>query len=517
MRKIKEVLRLKHEHGLSDRQIALSCGIARSTVGEYLMRARAAGITWPLAGEDDAGIEGQLFADRRGRPKANQPRPTPDFVEIHNELQSHKHLTLQLVWEEYKQTHSDGYQYSQFCDLYRRWTGKLDLVLRQSHRAGEKLFVDYAGQRVPVVDTQTGEVSEASIFVAVMGASSYTYADATMKADLESWIGSHVRALDYIEGCPEVIVPDNLRTGVKSPSRYEPDLNPTYQEMAAHYGVAVIPARVRKPRDKAKVEVGVQVVERWILAVLRKRVFTSIGELNEAIKGLLEKLNARQFRKRPGSRRELFEQLDRPTLKPLPVERFEIARWKWCRVNRDYHVELFNHYYSVPSNLAGREVELRYTADTLEVLHKGVRVASHALSSRVGEATTVEAHRPESHRRYLEWTPSRLQSWSTHAGPSTAAVFEYVLHNAVHGEQGLRSCLGLVRLANCYGIQRLEAACARALRFDACSYRSVESILKTGLDRTEPSEPVPAVEPIEHANMRGPDYFDGAREVSHVN
>ena len=287
--------------------------------------------------------------------------------------------------------------------------------------------------------------------------------------------------------------------------------------MAAHYGVAVIPTRVRKPRDKAKVEVGVQVVERWILAALRKRIFTSIGELNEAIKGLLEKLNARQFRKRPGSRRELFEQLDRPALEPLPVERFEIARWKWCRVNRDYHVELRNHFYSVPSNLVGREVELRYTADTVEVLHKGVRVASHVISSQVGEATTVEAHRPESHRRYLEWTPSRLESWSIHAGPSTAAVVDYILHNAVHGEQGLRSCLGLVRLASCYGEQRLEAACARALRFDACSYRSIESILKTGLDRTEPTEPIATVDPIEHANMRGPDYFDGAKEVSHVN
>jgi transposase len=517
MRKIKEVLRLKHEHGLSDRQIALTCSIARSTVGEYLMRARAAGIAWPLAGLDDSAIEAQLFPERRGKAKANQPRPMPDFAEIHKELQTHKHLTLQLVWEEYKQAHPDGYQYSQFCELYRKWAKKLDLVLRQSHRAGEKLFVDYAGQTVPVVDAQTGEVTEASIFVAVMGASSYTYAEGTLKADLESWIGSHVRALDYIGGCPEVIVPDNLKTGVKSPSRYEPDLNPTYQEMAAHYSVAVIPARVRKPKDKAKVEVGVQVVERWILAALRKRVFTSIGELNQAIKGLLEKLNARQFKKRPGSRRELFEQLDRPALKPLPAQRFEIAHWKWSRVNPDYHVELMNHYYSVPSNLVGRQVELRYTADTVEVLHKGVRVAAHALSSRVGEATTVEAHRPESHRRYLEWTPARLSSWSTHAGPSTTAVVEYVLKNAVHGEQGLRSCHGLVRLASCYGIERLEAACARALKFDACCYRSIESILKSGLDRTEPSEPVSAAEPVDHANMRGPGYFDAATEVSHVN
>lgn len=522
MRKIKEALRLKHEHGLSERQIALICGIARSTVGQYLMRARTAGITWPVTGLDDTAIEALLFPIRGRKAKSqscssdsNRPRPMPNFAEIHKELQTHKHVTLQLLWQEYKQADPDGYQYSQFCERYRRWAKKTDLVLRQTHRAGEKLFVDYAGQTVPVIDPKTGDEQPAIVFVAVLGASNYTYADATLTADLESWIGSNVGAMEYIGGCPEVLVPDNLKTGVKQPSRYEPDLNPTYQEMAMHYGVAVIPARVRKPRDKAKVEAGVLVVERWILAALRKRTFFSIGELNKAIKELLEKLNTRQFRKMAGSRRERFEQLDKPALRPLPTSRFEFAHWKWTRVTNDYHVELDEHYYSVPNSLFGKLVEIRYTALTVEVLHRGVRVASHARSNTPG-ITTVEDHRPESHRRYLEWTPDRLASWAAHSGAATAGVVEQVLSSASHREQGLRSCLGLVRLGDRFGTQRLEAACERALRFNACSYKSILSILKTGMDRMPQEETPAANAPIVHDNLRDPAYFDH-QEVSHVN
>ena len=518
MRRIKEVLRLKYVHELSERQIARSCGIGKTTVAEYLMRARAAGLGWPLPVElDDASIEARLFPVNLSKAVRGQP-PMPDFEQMHRELQSHKHLTLQLVWQEYKEAHPDGYQYSQLCELYRKWAKKLDLVLRGSHRAGEKLFVDYAGETVPVIDAKTGEVTEASIFVAVLGASSYTYADATLKADLESWIGSHVRTLEYIGGCPEILVPDNLKDGVKLPCRYEPELNPTYQEMAAHYSVAVIPARVRKPRDKAKAEAGVLLVERWILAALRKQTFFNIGELNQAIRELLTKLNSRRFRKMSGSRLQLFEQIDRPALSPLPVERFTFAKWKWSRVSNDYHVELEQHYYSVPAALVGRKVEIRYTADTVEVLHKGVRVASHARSKEAGGATTIEGHRPESHRRYLEWNWERLLSWAANAGPSTQALAERVSSSGVHREQVLRSCLGIVRLGGSYGVPRLEAACARALKLNACSYKSVASILKTGLDRIVHSDPAPVPEPVVHDNIRGAGYFDpsqGGRR--HVN
>jgi len=426
-------------------------------------------------------------------------------------------VTLQLLWREYKETHPDGYQYSQFCELYRRWEKKLDLVLRGSHRAGEKMFVDYAGQTVPVIDPETGAASAASVFVAVLGASNYTYADATLNADLESWIGSHVRALEYIGGCPELLIPDNLKAGVKSPCRYEPDLNPTYQEMAAHYGIAVIPARVRKPRDKAKAENGVLVVSRWILAALRKQTFFSIGELNQAIGELLEKLNRRGFRKMAGSRLQMFEQIDRPALRPLPVERFTFARWKWTRVTNDYHVALEQHYYSVPAALVGRKVEIRYTADTLEVIHKGVRVASHVRSNKVGEATTIEGHRPESHRRYLEWNWPRLLSWAADAGPSTQALAEQVSGSRLHRQQVLRSCLGLVRLGDSYGVERLEAACARALKLNACSYKSVKSILRTGLDRIVEAEQPSVRVPVVHDNIRGAGYFEQRQEGGHVN
>lgn len=516
MRKIKEVLRLKYVHQLSERQIARSCGISRTAVTQYLMRARAAGLEWPLPVElDDAGIEARLFPVV-GKAKRGQA-PTPDFEQIQRELQRHKHLTLQLVWEEYKERHPDGYQYSRFCGLYRKWTKKQDLVLRGTHRGGEKLFVDYAGQTVPVIDAYTGEIRQASIFVAVLGASSYTYAEATLKADLESWIGSHVRALEYMGGCPEVLVPDNLKDGVKLPCRYEPELNPTYQEMAVHYNVAVIPARVRKPRDKAKAEAGVLLVERWILAALRKLTFFNIGELNQAIRELLDKLNSRPFRKMAGSRHELFERIDRPALSPLPAQRFTFAQWKWARVANDYHVELDRHYYSAPSELVGRKVEIRYTADTVEIVHNGTRVASHIRSREAGGATTIEGHRPESHRRYLEWDLERLLSWAANAGASIQALVQRVSGSGLHPDQVLRSCLGIKRLGESYGEQRLEAACARAVKLNACSYKSVASILKTGLDRIAQSAPSQVAEPVLHDNLRGADYFDPQQEVRHVN
>jgi transposase len=444
-------------------------------------------------------------------------RPQPDFKTIHKELRSHKSVTLQLLWEEYKESNREGYQYSQFCDLYRAWAKKLDLVLRQPHQAGEKLFVDYAGQTVPVVDAKTGDTSGASIFVAVMGASNYTYAEGTAKQDLMSWITSHIRAFEYFGGCAAVLVPDNPKVGVIRPCWYEPDLNPTYDELATHYGVAVMPARPGKPRDKAKVEAGVLVVERWILAALRKRTFFSIAELNEAIWELVERLNHRPFRKLPGSRAELFASLDRPALRPLPAERYSFAEWKPARVNIDYHVELDRHFYSVPYSLVGQKVELRYTGTTVEVLHRGVRVASHARSYQAGAATTVDEHRPKSHQRYLSWTPSRILNWASRAGSATQAVADSIMKSRRYPEQGYRSCLGLIRLGDRFGQDRLEAACARALKFQACSYKRVKSILETGLDRQHDLDTGPTPEPLLHENIRGADYFGETEEDRHAN
>jgi transposase len=388
------------------------------------------------------------------------------------------------------------------------------VVLRQEHRAGEKLFVDYAGATVPIIDCKTGEVQESSIFVAVLGASSYTYAEATWKQDLPSWIGSHIRALEFFQGAPALLVPDNLKNAVSRPCRYEPDLNPTYQEMAAHYRMAVIPARVRKPRDKAKVESGVLVVERWILAALRKRRFFSLAALNEAIGELLEKLNHRPFRKLEGSRASRFEKLDRPALRPLPAEPYVFAQWKTARVHIDYHIEIEQHYYSVPYALLHRQVEARYTATTVEIFHRGQRVASHRRSSKAGGHTTSDAHRPKCHQRYLEWTPERLVRWAATVGPFTAQVVERLLQSKLHPEQGFRSCLGILRLGKTYGTDRLEAAAKRACRSNACSYQSIKSILKTSLDRQEELAPPPDRAPLFHANVRGTDYFNQEEQQS---
>jgi len=514
MRKIKEVLRLKFGLGFANRQIARSCSINHSTVADYIYRARAAGLDrWPLPAElDEADLEKRLFPT--AEPRSNQSRAVPDWPAIHEDLRSHKHLTLQLVWQEYKQSNPEGYQYSRFCWLYQQWARKLDLALRQEHRAGEKLFVDYAGDTVSVIDSKTGTIQEASIFVAVLGASNYTYAEATWNQDLGSWIRAHVRALEFLGGAPALLVPDNCKTAVRRPCRYEPDLNPTYQEMAAHYGMAVIPARVKKPRDKAKVEAGVLLVERWILAALRKRRFFSLAELNQAITELLDRLNHHRFRKLEGNRSERFATIDRPALRPLPAEAYTFAEWKKVRVNIDYHIEIERHYYSVPYTLLHRELDVRYTAMTVEIFHRGQRIASHARSSKIGGHTTIDAHRPKSHQRYLEWTPERLVRWASTVGPFTAALVDKILQSRRHPEQGFRSCLGILRLGRTFGSDRLEAAATRACNLNACSYQSVKSILNTGLDRQlQPELPLDRP-PIQHTNIRGTGYFNPQEEPS---
>jgi transposase len=508
MRKIKEVLRLKYGLGLRNREIARSCSIPRSSVANYLIRANQAGISsWPLAPDlEEGALEALLFPPTAA--KVDQTRGVlPDFAWIHEQLRRHKHVTLQLLWEEYKQIHPNGYQYSQFCLLYRRWARKIDVVLRQEYRAGEKMFVDHAGQTVSVVDRETGSVHRASIFVAVLGASNYTYAEATWKRDLVSWIGSHSRAVEFFQGVPFITIPDNCKTGVKDPCYYEPDVNPTYRDWADHYGTVVIPARVRKPRDKAKVEAGVLVVERWILAALRQRTFFSLTELNQAIRELLVRLNNRKFRKLDTTRAKLFESLERPALKALPVEPFPFAEWKTARVNIDYHIEIHRHYYSVPYQYVHEEVEARISETSIEVFLKGRRIATHARSNIPGKHTTLPEHRPRKHQD-LQWTVSRIADKGRAIGPSTAAVLERIMRSRTHPELGYRSCLGVLRLGDRYTTERLEAACRRALAMNTCSYRSIKSMLKTGFDRQPLDLPkLPASHGEVHVNVRGADYY----------
>ena len=507
MRKLKEVLRLRFELGLGQRQIARSCSIGHGTVYEYLKRAQAAGVTWPLPeGWDDRQLEAALFGPVPRRVYESR-KPAPDFTQLHEELQRHRHLTLQLAWEEYRQSHPDGYAYSRFCELYRRWRQQLDVVLRQEHQAGEKLFVDYAGDQIPIHDPQGGPERQASIFVAVLGASNYAYAEATESQELENWIGSHIRAFEFLGGVPKLVIPDNTRTGVSRACRYEPDLNRTYHELAMHYGVGVLPARPYKPRDKAKVENGVLVVERWVVAALRHRKFVSLADLNQAIRELLTKLIQRPYRKRPGCRATLFQELDRPALGPLPSERYEFHQWATARVNIDYHVEFERHYYSVPHTLTGQMVEIRSTMTTVEIFHRGERVASHLRSHQPYKATTVNEHRPKSHQQHLAGPPSRLLHWAETVGPATARLFTAILESKPHPEMGYRSCLGILRLGTRYSNERLEAAALRAVSTGACSYRSVKSILERGLDR-QPLETPVARPPLEHSNLRGAFYFD---------
>jgi transposase len=511
MRKLKEVLRL-HSLGLSQHQIARSCSISQSTVHEYVSAAKAAGLNWPLPEDwDDQKMERALFPQRVA-PSIWRKHPEPDWTEIHRELQTHKNLTLQLVWLEKRESQPDGYGYSRFCDLYRHWLKKLDLVLRQEHRAGEKMFVDYAGATIPIHNPENGEIQPAAVFVAVLGASSYTFAEATSGQDLRNWIGSHIRALEFFGGAVEVVVPDNLKSAVTHPSYYEPDLNPTYRDLGEHYGVAIIPARPYRARDKAKAEVGVQVVQRWIVAALRKHKFFSLAEANRAIADLLVRLNQRPFRKRTGNRAALFAQLDQPVLRPLPATRYEYGTWKTARVNIDYHIEVERHYYSVPNALAHQEVEVHLTSELVEILHRGVRVTSHVRSYEPGKATTLTEHMPKAHQKYVGRTPSRLIEEARQIGPCSAQLIEAILAAKRHPEMGFRSCLGILRLAKTYPAERMEAAARRALRARAFNCQSMDSILKNQLDRLPgPAGGAenPALRPTgEHANIRGAEYFD---------
>jgi transposase len=505
MRKIREILRLKQEKGLSHRSIARAQHVSIGTVSEYLAKAKDVGLSWPLPEEmDEEELERRLF------PRAEEPtaRAELDYAYIHKELRR-TGVTLLLLWVEYMTDNPGGYRYSRFCELYGRWKKKLNPTLRQRHRAGEKTFVDFSGKKPHLVDPRTGEVVEVELFVGALGASSYTYAEATPNQDLESWVGVHQRMLEYFGGSSEIWVPDNLKSGVTRPDRYEPGVNRTYEELATHYGAVVIPARVRKPKDKAKVESAVLVAQRWILAVLRHQTFFSLAELNQAIREQLEILNTRKMQKLGVSRRELFERLDRPALKPLPQERYEISKWKRCRVNIDYHVEVEFSYYSVPYQLNHEEIEARATPSVVEVYFKGRRVASHQRLRTRGEFCTLAEHMPRSHREHLEWTPSRLTAWAEKTGPATGRLVSEILHRRRHPEQGYRSCLGIMSLGRRYDEQRLEAACARAEQLGSYNYKTVKNILSSGLDRIPvEQEKEPAPRPG-HENIRGAEHYKG--------
>jgi transposase len=512
MRKIREVLRLRWEQGLSHRQIATSCRIGQTSSREFVRRANDAGLRWPLP-EDltDAELERRLFPPPEAIPSAE--RPLPDWDYVHRELRK-KGVTLLLLWQEYQEQNRKAFRYSRYCELYHEWRKASEPRMHQVHKAGEKLFVDYAGQTARVVDRTTGEVREAQVFVAALGASSYTFVEATWTQDLGDWTGSHVRAFEYFGGVPELVIPDNIKTGVTAACYYDPDINRTYLEMARHYNTVILPARVRKPRDKAIVENAVQQAERWILAPLRNRTFFSLGDLNAAIRERLDALNERPGPGLPASRRELFNTIEKPALRPLPGQRYEMAEWRKARVNIDYHVQVEYHYYSVPSKLIRKEVEVRLTATTVELFSRCERVASHRRSQKRYGYTTLSEHMPPGHKAYAERDAQKLLQRGRLVGPAVEEFMQKILDSRRHPEQGYRACLGILRLATIHEHKRVEQAARRAIRTGALSYRSMQAILTHRLEdaplpeySSEPGSQEGQAAPLRHANIRGAGYY----------
>ena len=502
MRKIRDALRLR-ANGLTLREISESLGLGRTTVGDHLHRAAHVGLTWPLDDAlTDAEMDAQLFPPPSG---VAASITQPDWAAIHLE-RKRPNVTLMLLWEEYRAIHPDGYGYSRFCDLYRRWEGRLSPSMRQHHPAGERMFVDYAGATMDVVCGKTGEVRAAQIFVATLGASNMTYAEATWTQSISDWIGAHVRAFGYFGGVPAQIVSDNLKSGITKACFYDPNVNRTYSDLAAHYDTAVVPARVRKPKDKSKVEVGVQIVQRWILARLRNRRFFSLGELNEAIKELTERLNDRVTRHLGSSRRKQFVEIERTALKPLPAKPYEFCEWRQRTVGIDYHVDIDRHYYSVPHSLLKEKVWARITERTIEIFHIGQRVAAHVRTSSNRRHTTVMEHMPANHQFYAGWSPEKLNRMAEKVGPNAVTLVEVIMRERKHPVLGFRACLGILNLVKGHGPEALDAACERALVINARTYSSVKSILANNLHRKRPEKPEdgPA---ISHANIRGAGYF----------
>ena len=503
MRKIREVLRLSWCARLNAQAVARSCGMGRTTVREYLQRAARAGLSWDSAEQlSDAQLESMLFPTV----ETSKARPVPDWAELQKELKR-RGVTLLVLWEEYKACFPDGYEYSRFCDLFREWLGTQPVWMRQDHKAGERLYVDYAGMTMPIQDRKTGETYQAQVFVATLGVSSYTYVECTRTQSLRDWLASHCRAFEFFQGVPALVVCDNLRSAVNRPCRYDPEKNPAYEELARHYDTAVFPARVRKPRDKSKVESAVQGVERRILAKLRNRTFFSLSELNEAVWILLAQYNDRRFQKRPESRHALFEQIDKPMLKSLPRTRYEYAWHHKAKVSLDYHVEADNHFYSVPYRLCGQYVMVRQTDTMVEILHNGQRVASHFRSHKKYLHTTKREHMPEGHRAHAQWSPERIIRWLEKSGPSVGELARRIMTERDHPEQGYRACMGLKRLGDEHGVEKLEAACRRALELQSYFYKTVKSLITKPLPPQQ-HEARQKRAPILHENLRGAQYYN---------
>lgn len=504
MRKIKEVLRLHYVDHISNREIAKRLKIGAASVSRCLTRAKAAKLSWPIT---DTWTEDMIYAALYPPTSKNPIHRHPDFGRVHNELKR-KGVTLLLLWYEYQAQYPNGYSYSRYCELYQAFAGKLNPSMRITHYAGEKLFVDYSGLTVAWVDKTSGERHQAQIFVAVLGASNYTFIEATHDQSLQSWIISHIHAFNFFNGVPICLVPDNLKSGITKSHLYDPDVNRSFQELADHYGVAVVPARVRTPKDKSKVEVGVQGIQRWILAPLRDVQFFSVDEINEATAPLLKAYNERPFSELEGTRLSHYLEIDKPALKPLPPTHYSYAEWKKARAGIDYHVAIEKHYYSVPYRFIKESIDVRISASTIECFFKGNRIAIHQRRFKPGHST-IHEHMPRGHQAYAEWTPEQMHAWAKSIGPNTAELINALTSIHKIPEQSYRSCLGILRMGKIYGNERLENAAIRALHIGAIRYKNIESILKSGLDQQPlPEHSLTAAEPTPpHENLRGSGYY----------
>lgn len=513
MRSIKEVLRLRFHAQLSIRKIRASTNLSVGAIQKIIQQAQRLEIGWPLPPDvDEAELERRFYPSTTHATVGKFEQP--DFAFMHIELQR-KGMTKQLLWEEYQQ-HCTGkpYQYSQYCERYRRWAKKQKRSMRQTHRAGEKAFIDYAGPTIPIVDHRTGEVMfEANVFVAVLGASNYTYAEATRSQTLSDWLGSHVRMFEFFGGVTEILVPDNLRSATSRACRYDPDTNPSYQQLAEHYGVAVIQARPYKPRDKAKAEVGVQIVERWIMMRLRHHTFFSLAELNQAIRALLNDLNQRPFKQLPGNRLTAFEQLDKPALGALPRHAYEYVDIKKAKVHIDYHVQYKDHHYSVPHPYVGEKVEVHAKSAMVQIFFRTKLLATHAKSSGYGY-TTDAAHMPRQHAAHHKWNPKKLSDWAKNIGSDTQHWVEAQMASRDHPEQAYKVCLGLLNLSRDYPTCRLNAACRLANEEGLMRLRQVKSILKSNRDKLTIETSPDIALPQQHENVRGASSFVKTTEKS---
>ena len=510
MTNYREILRL-HSMGLSNRMIAGAIPCSRTTVVKVVEAAEQQGIHWPLPSDMTDGKLGKLLFPENSKPVPD--RRMPDYEYIRKELQRNG-VNRKLLWTEYlEECRNAGERplmYSQFCFYIQQEEQKRRATMHIDRKPGEQVEVDWAGDPAHIIDPDTGEVTEAWVFVGVMSYSQYTYVEAFVNERQAAWTAAHVHMFQYFGGVPQILVPDNCSTAVNHGNDwYTQELNIVYHELAEHYGTAIVPARIRKPRDKPNAEGSVKTVSTWIIAALRNETFFSLAELNEAIRKKLDAYNKRDFQKKDFSRDILFHREELPLLRSLPKYPFEAAEIREATVMFNYHVSFESMLYSVPYQYLGRKVTLRITQDTVEIFDGTERIASHKrLYGRKGQYDTVSEHMPENHQKYLEWTSDRFRKWAEKIGPSTLKTIEAILSSYSVEQQAYRSCRGLLKLADSYSKAKLEAACGKALSYTAKpSYKSVKNILAAKADSLN-EKPVQE-KPNEFGLTRGADYYRG--------